>query len=315
LGVVLARTASPQCVTAVRRFNRFYTRQIGLLQETLLHSPFSLTEARVLYELGRHAPTHATALGQELGLDAGYLSRILRGFERRGLLQRTPSRTDGRQSVLALTAQGRNAFARLDGASRREIGTLLAQLPAPHQQRLVASMHTIEQLLGAPPPSPHRAAYRVRRHRPGDMGWVVHRHGVLYAREYGWDARFEALVAEIVAKFIKRYDPKRERCWIAELEGEVVGSVFLVQRSSGVAQLRLLLVEPRARGLGIGARLVQECVSFARRVGYRKIMLWTNDVLHAARHLYEQAGFHLVREERHHSFGHALVGQTWERTV
>ncbi|PYP14139.1 MAG: MarR family transcriptional regulator [Gemmatimonadetes bacterium] len=311
----MAQAASPQRVAAVRRFNRFYTRQIGLLQETLLRSPFSLTEARVLYELGRHAPTHATALGQELGLDAGYLSRILRGFERRGLLERTPSKTDGRQSVLALTAQGRNAFARLDGASRREIGTLLEQLPVTHQARLVASMHAIEQLLDAPPSSRREPAYRVRRHRPGDMGWVVHRHGVLYAREYGWDARFEALVAEIVAKFIKRYDPKRERCWIAELEGEIVGSVFLVHRSHRIAQLRLLLVEPSARGRGIGARLVHECVGFARRAGYGKIMLWTNDVLHAARHLYEKAGFHLVREERHHSFGHDLVGQTWERTV
>jgi DNA-binding MarR family transcriptional regulator/GNAT superfamily N-acetyltransferase len=311
----MAQAAVPQRVAAVRRFNRFYTRQIGLLQETLLRSPFSLTEARVLYELGRHAPTHATALGQELGLDAGYLSRILRGFERRSLLARSPSKTDGRQSVLALTAQGRKAFARLDGASRREIGTLLERLPAADQGRLVGSMHTIEQLLGAPPPSRHEPAYRVRRHRPGDMGWVVHRHGVLYAREYGWDARFEALVAEIVAKFVKRYDPKRERCWIAELEGEIVGSVFLVRRSHGVAQLRLLLVEPKARGLGIGARLVHECLTFARRVGYRKIMLWTNDVLHAARHIYEKAGFHLVREERHHSFGHELVGQTWERTV
>ena len=309
----MARAALPQRVAAVRRFNRFYTRQIGLLQETLLRSPFSLTEARVLYELGTQAPTHATALGQELGLDAGYLSRILRGFEQRGLLARTPSRTDGRQSVLALTPQGRKAFARLDGASRHEIGILLEQLPATHQQRLVVSMHTIEQLLGAPPPP--SAAYRVRRHGPGDMGWVVHRHGVLYAREYGWDARFEALVAEIVAKFVKRYDPKRERCWIAEREGEIVGSVFLVQRSSRVAQLRLLLVEPHARGLGIGARLVRECVGFARQAGYRKIMLWTNDVLHAARHIYEKAGFHLVREERHHSFGHDLVGQTWERTL
>ena len=311
----MARVASPQRVAAVRRFNRFYTRQIGLLQETLLRSPFSLTEARVLYELGRHAPTHATALGRELGLDAGYLSRILRGFERRGLLERTPSKTDGRQHVLALTGQGRNAFARLDGASRREIGTLLALLPTARQQRLVAAMHVIEQLLGGPPQPARSAAYRVRPHRPGDMGWVVHRHGVLYAREYGWDARFEALVAEIVARFIKRYDPKRERCWIAEREGEIVGSVFLVRRSDRVAQLRLLLVEPHARGLGIGARLVRECIGFARRAGYRKIMLWTNDVLHAARHIYEKAGFHLVREERHHSFGHDLVGQTWERTV
>src|SRR5438046_1402024 len=247
----MARAALPPRVAAVRRFNRFYTRQIGLLQETLLESPFSLTEARVLYELGNRAPTHATALGQELGLDAGYLSRILRGFERRGLLERAPSKTDGRQSVLGLTARGRSAFARLDGASRREIGTLLDRLPAPDQMRLVASMHTIAQLLGAPPPPPSSAAYRVRRHRPGDMGWVVHRHGVLYAREYGWDARFEALVAEIVAKFIKRYDPKRERCWIAELDGEIVGSVFLVQRTSRVAQLRQLLVEPCAPGLAV----------------------------------------------------------------
>src|SRR2546421_8691595 len=311
----MARAALPQRVTAVRRFNRFYTRQIGLLQETLLRSPFSLTEARVLYELGNRAPTHATALGQELGLDAGYLSRILRGFERRGLLARTPSHTDRRQSVLALTAQGRNAFARLDAASRPEIRALLEQCPAGDQARLVGSMHTIEQLLGAPPPTDRAAAYRLRRHRPGDMGWVVHRHGVLYAREYRWDARFEALVAEIRRKFLKRYDPKRERCWIAELEGEIVGSVFLVHRSHRIAQLRLLLVEPSARGRGIGARLVHECVGFARRVGYRKIMLWTNDVLHAARHIYEKAGFHLVREERHHSFGHDLLGQTWERTL
>ena len=205
--------------------------------------------------------------------------------------------------------------ARLDGASRRQIGTLLALLPTARQQRLVAAMHVIEQLLGGPPQPARSPAYRVRPHRPGDMGWVVHRHGVLYAREYGWDARFEALVAEIVARFIKRYDPKRERCWIAEREGEIVGSVFLVRRSDRVAQLRLLLVEPHARGLGIGARLVRECIGFARRAGYRKIMLWTNDVLHAARHIYEKAGFHLVREERHHSFGHDLVGQTWERTV
>jgi len=173
-------------------------------------------------------------------------------------------------------------------------------------------MHTIEQLLGGPPPTDRAAAYRLRRHRPGDMGWVVHRHGVLYAREYRWDARFEALVAEIVAKFLKQYDPQHERCWIAELDGEIVGSVFLVQRSQAVAQLRLLLVEPHARGLGIGARLVDECVRFARRVGYRKMMLWTNDVLRAARHIYEKAGFQLAHQERHHSFGHALVGQTWQ---
>jgi DNA-binding MarR family transcriptional regulator/GNAT superfamily N-acetyltransferase len=294
----------------VRRFNRFYTRQIGVLNERLLKSPFSLTEARVIYELAHREQTTATELGEELGLDPGYLSRLLQGFQKRRLLSRKPSRADGRQTLLSLTANGRGAFAELNARSREDVGAMLSTLAPAEQDRLLEAMHVVEMLLGAPPE--HTAAYMIRPPRVGDMGWVVHRHGVLYAQEYGWDEQFEALVAGIVAKFIRHYDPKRERCWIAEQDGENVGCVFLVSRSKTVAQLRLMLVEPRARGLGIGSRLVNECVRFARHVGYRKIMLWTNDVLRVARHLYEKAGFRLRREERHHSFGHDLVGQFWE---
>ncbi len=305
--------ASPtleQRVAAVRRFNRFYTRQIGVLQEHLLKSPFSLTEARVIYELAQREQATATELGVELGLDAGYLSRILRGFEKRGLIDKQPSPADGRRTLLRLSDAGREAFARLNGNARQDVETMLRDLPADAQLRLVQALGTIEGLLGARPE--RNAPYILRPHRPGDMGWVVQRHGALYAQEYGWDEQFEALVAEIVARFVRRYDPKRERCWIAERDGENVGSVFLVRRSATVAQLRLLLVEPQARGLGIGKRLVDECTRFARQVGYRKIMLWTNSVLDAARHLYQQAAYRLVDEERHHSFGHDLVGQTWE---
>ncbi len=297
-------------VEAVRRFNRFYTRQIGVLHESLLRSPFSLTEARVIYELAQRERTTASELAAELGLDAGYLSRILRSFQERGLLTKQPSETDGRQSILSLTEQGREAFATLNARSRAEIEAMLQGLSPADQLRLVEAMRTIEELLGARPE--RRVPYLLRPHRPGDMGWVVHRHGVLYAEEYGWDERFEALVAEIVAKFIQNFDPKRERCWIAEREGEIVGSVFLVKRSADVAQLRLLLVEPKARGLGIGTRLVHECLQFARYAGYRKIVLWTNSVLLAARHIYEKAGFRLVETEPHHSFGHDLVGENWE---
>lgn len=297
-------------VAAVRRFNRFYTRQIGVLQEGLLRSPFSLTEARVIYELAHQEPTTASALGEGLGLDAGYLSRILRGFQDQGLIERKPSETDGRQSVLRLTAPGREAFVRLDKESRVEIGAMLGNLPETGRDRLVEAMGTIEELLGARPES--RVPYLLRTHQAGDMGWVVQSHGVLYAREYGWDEQFEALVAEIVTKFLRSYDPRRERCWIAEKDGENVGSVFLVRDSEEVAKLRLLLVDPKARGLGIGARLVSECIRFSRQVGYRRITLWTNSVLHAARRIYEAEGFRLVHEEPHHSFGHDLVGQTWE---
>ena len=296
-------------VAAVRRFNRFYTRQIGLLRDGYLDSAFSLTAARVLYELAHHPTLSAAELARDLNLDPGYLSRLLRRFERQRLLVRKPSSTDGRRSLLSLTRHGQSVFAPIETRSRDEVGAMLKGLVPADQARLVGAMQIIESLLG-PMPSP-KAPYLLRPPQAGDMGWVVHRHGALYAQEYGWDERFEALVAGIVAKFVERHDPRRERCWMAERDGQVVGSVFVVQRSKTVAQLRLLLVEPSARGLGIGARLVDECIRFARQTRYRRIMLWTNSVLVAARHIYEQAGFRLVRRERHRSFGHDLVGEIW----
>jgi DNA-binding MarR family transcriptional regulator/GNAT superfamily N-acetyltransferase len=297
-------------IEAVRRFNRFYTRRIGVLQEGLLNSPYSLTEARVVYELGQADGASAKELGDELGLDAGYLSRILRRFQTHGLIDRQPSPTDGRQSRISLTTQGRGEFERLDADSRGQVGAMLGALQPEQRQRLVGAMDAVQRILGEQ--AEPRVPYMLRPHQPGDMGWVVHRHGVLYAREYGWNETFEALVAEIVAKFIQQLDPRRDRCWIAEREGEIVGSVFLVKHTDEVAKLRLLLVEPSARGLGIGQRLVQECIRFARQAGYRKMTLWTNSVLHAARRIYEQAGFQLVHEEPHHRFGPELVGQTWD---
>jgi DNA-binding MarR family transcriptional regulator/GNAT superfamily N-acetyltransferase len=299
-----------QRIAVVRRFNRFYTRQIGLLGAGYLQSPFSLTQVRVLYELAHRERPTAAELSRDLGLDPGYLSRVLHGFRKAGLIESERSKTDGRQSHLSLTEKGQAAFAPLNARSHDDIGAMLGDLAAAEQDRLVDAMHTIEGLLSAQPE--HKGPYLLRPHQPGDMGWIVHRHGVLYAREYGWDEEFEALVASIVAKFIRTFDPKRERCWIAEKDGEIVGSVFVVQRSKTVAQLRLLLIEPRARGLGIGSRLVEECIRFARERDYRKLMLWTNDVLDAARRIYERAGFRLVKEEAHHSFGHDLVGQNWE---
>jgi DNA-binding MarR family transcriptional regulator/GNAT superfamily N-acetyltransferase len=298
-------------IEAVRRFNRFYTRRVGMLRQHMYDSPYSLAEVRVLYELA-HARAQPTAadLQHTLDLDAGYLSRILRGFEAKGYVRKTRSEADGRRLHLALTAAGRKAFAPLGRASHDQIGALLAPLPPEAQRRVVDGMGTIETLLGDAPAKP--VPFLLRSHRPGDIGWVIARHGALYAQEYGWDETFEALVAEIAAKFIRRFDPKRERCWIAERDGHNVGCVFLVKRSPYVAQLRLLIVEPSARGLGIGRRLVAECVGFARSHGYRKVMLWTNGGLDAARHLYEDAGFRLTREERHRSFGKDLVGQTFE---
>lgn len=306
----MVTTDVTQRALAVRRFNRFYTQRIGVLNEGLWHSPFSLSEARVLYELAQHEQTTATELGKELRMDAGYLSRILRSFTKQGLIDKLPSDTDGRQTILRLTPQGQHAFATINAESQHEIEALLHELAPPDQQRLVTAMQTIEALLGAQPET--RVPYILRPHQPGDMGWVVQRHGVLYAQEYGWDEQFEALVAEIVAKFIQHYNPKRERCWIAEKDGENVGAVFLVQQSETVAKLRLLLVEPHARGLGIGARLVQECIRFARQAGYSTITLWTQNNLHAARRIYEAAGFRLVAEGPHHSFGHDMIEQTWE---
>jgi DNA-binding MarR family transcriptional regulator/GNAT superfamily N-acetyltransferase len=297
-------------IEAVRRFNRFYTRQIGVLRESWAESPFSLAEVRVLYELAHHDDLTAGELGTELGLDRGYLSRILQSFEKRGFVKKTRSEKDARQTHLALTAKGRKVFAPFNNRSQQDVGSMLDALPATDQKILIESMHTIERLLGDK--SEPKVPYILRTHHPGDMGWIVHRHGVLYSEEYGWDEQFEALAARITSDFIKNFDPKRERCWIAEREGEIVGSVFLVKKSKTVAQLRLLLVEPKARGLGIGTRLVEECIRFARQKGYRKIVLWTNDVLKAARRVYEEAGFIMVRDEPHHSFGRDLVGQYWE---
>jgi DNA-binding MarR family transcriptional regulator/N-acetylglutamate synthase-like GNAT family acetyltransferase len=301
-----------QRVEAARRFNRFYTRQIGVLREGAYRSPFSLTEVRVLYELAHRDKPTATALGRELGLDTGYLSRMLRGFERRGLVLKTRSAADGRQSHLSLTVQGRKVFAPLNARSHAEVAALLGGLSAAAQTRVVGAMQTIERLLGDPAEPPPPVSYLLRPPQPGDLGWVVHRHGAVYAQEYGYDEQFEALVAEIVAHFVQRHNAKRERCWVAEQGGEVVGSVFLVERSRTVAQLRLLLVEPKARGSGLGTRLLSECVRFARQTGYRKITLWTQSELRAARRLYEAAGFRVVRRERNHSFGKDLVSETWE---
>jgi DNA-binding MarR family transcriptional regulator/N-acetylglutamate synthase-like GNAT family acetyltransferase len=305
----MSAPADPR-VDVVRRFNRFYTRRIGALRAGLLDSPFSLTEARLLYELAHRDRPTAAELARDLGVDAGYLSRMLRALERRRLISRERSRADARQSLLGLTAEGRRTFATLDTRSSAEVRAMLARLSDAGQRRLVGAMRDVERLLDAAPRA--QAPYLLRPHRPGDMGWVVHRHGALYAQEYGWDERFEALVAKIVARFIERFDPKRERCWMAERDGEIVGSVFLVSKSPTVAQLRMLYVEPHARGLGIGKRLVDECERFAREQGYRRIVLWTNSILHAARHIYEAAGYRLVAEKAHHSFGHRLVGQTWE---
>ena len=306
----MRETGIDRRVEAIRRFNRFYTQRIGVLREGLLQTPFSLTEVRVMYELAHREEPTATELSKELGLDAGYLSRILRDLSKRELIKKRPSKSDGRQTHLHLTRKGEKEFAALNARSNDEVAAMLSKLPASEQQRVVAAIHVIEEVLGAKPEP--KASYLLRPHQPGDMGWIVHRHGVLYAQEYGWDEQFEALVAKIVAEFIQNFDSKRERCWIAEKDAEIVGSVFLVKESKTEAKLRLLLVEPGARGLGIGKRLVAECVRFARQASYKKITLWTNSVLDAARYIYEEAGFQLIKEEKHHSFGHDLVGQTWE---
>jgi DNA-binding MarR family transcriptional regulator/GNAT superfamily N-acetyltransferase len=297
-------------IGAVRHFNRFFTRQIGVLREGLLHSPYSLTEARILFELAQCHDLTASDLCRELGLDAGYLSRILTRLEQQGLIEKVRSETDGRQRYLRLTPEGEKAFAFLDKRSRDEVAELLNNLSEGDQQRLLKAMDTIKSVFNRG--FKYSEPFFLRSHEPGDMGWVTHRHGVLYAEEYGWDEHFEALVAQIVADFINHYNPERERCWIAEMNGEIVGSVFVVQANETDAKLRLLLVEPKARGLGLGTRLVEECIRFARRRGYQKLVLWTNSVLVEARHIYEKMGFKFVAQEAHHSFGHDLIGQTWE---
>jgi len=294
-------------IETVRQFNRFYTQRIGVVTK-YLGSEFSLAEVRVLYELAQRQHLTATEIGRDLGLDAGYLSRIVRGFEDRKLVSKEPSPEDARQSILRLTEKGRGEFAKLNQLAQQDIARLMEPLTAAEQIKLVESMTTIQSLLASKQQDP----IIFRPHQPGDMGWIVHRHGVLYSQEYGWNEEFEALVAEIVAAFIRKFDSKRERCWIAERNGAILGSVFLVHKSDADAQLRLLFVEPGARGLGIGRRLVDECIRFAKQSGYERILLWTNDVLHAARHIYENSGFVLVQEDRHHSFGKDLVGQTWQ---
>jgi DNA-binding MarR family transcriptional regulator/N-acetylglutamate synthase-like GNAT family acetyltransferase len=299
-----------QRIRDVRGFNRFYTRQIGLLQEGLYQSQFSLTEVRVLYELAHQQKLTASELCQQLGLDAGYLSRMLAGFQRRGFIEKERSPADGRQSFLRLTKLGKKVFAPLNRQSHNEVASLLGRVDPAGQVRLIAAMTTIQSLLGKPAES--NPAYILRSHRPGDMGWIIHRHGVLYAQERGYDERFEALVGEIAVKFIQHFDPKKERCWIAERHGEIVGCVFLVKKSKTVAKLRMLLVEPSARRLGLGKRLVEECVRFARQVGYRKITLWTQSDLDAARKIYQKAGFRLVHQKSHHSWGQDLVAEIWD---
>jgi DNA-binding MarR family transcriptional regulator/GNAT superfamily N-acetyltransferase len=295
-------------ISAVRAFNRFYTRQLGVLGQKLLESPFSLSEARVLYELAQRDGAAAKELGSELDLDPGYLSRIVQKFDDDGLINRTPLPTDRRQHQLSLTARGRQAFAKLDRRSHEDVAKMLRPLSEVDRRRLTSAMAAIENLLG----TAQTPAATLREPRPGDMGWVVQSHGALYASEYGFDSSFEALVAGISAQFLNSFDASRERCWIAEIDGAPVGSAFLVQHDDDTAKLRLLLVEPAGRGHGLGKRLVDECIAFARACGYRKITLWTQSILIAARKIYQDAGFVLVASEPHRSFGQNLIGETWE---
>ena len=302
--------AQADAIAAVRRFSRFYTRQLGLLEECVLSSDFSLSEARVLYELANRESLTATDVRRELGLDAGYLSRILKAFEQRGLVARALSAHDGRQSVLALTAAGRAAFEPLDRASQEEVRSMIGLLSPAKIESLVGAMRTIEDLMGTP--GALTADITLRPHQIGDLGWIASRQAVLYALEYGWDGTYEALAAEILAGFVRSHDPEMERGWIAERDGQVLGSVFVMHGSETVAKLRLLYVEPSARGLGLGRRLVDACIVFARERKYHILTLWTNDVLVPARRIYQQAGFTCVAKEPHRSFGKDLVGETWE---
>jgi DNA-binding MarR family transcriptional regulator/GNAT superfamily N-acetyltransferase len=307
----------PERIDQAREFNRFYTAVIGVLQEALMRTPFTLTEARVLFELAqresaRTPAIEVTALRRDLGLDAGYLSRMLARFESEGLITRERVTGDARRQAVALTDLGRAAFRTLDRRSAADVGKLLGRLGEADQRRLLGAMGTIRELLGGPV---QRDTIVLRPPAPGDLGWVVQRHGARYTQEYGWDQTFEALVARIVADYAEKRDPAREGAWIAEVDGEPVGCVFCVAKDDTTAQLRLLLVEPDARGTGVGTRLVDECLRFATRAGYKRIMLWTNDVLTGARRIYERAGFELVEEEKHHSYGHDLVGQIWCRPL
>jgi DNA-binding MarR family transcriptional regulator/GNAT superfamily N-acetyltransferase len=299
-------------VDSIRQFNRFFTRQIGVLREGLLHTPYSLTEARVMFEIANRSDLTASSLCVELGLDPGYLSRILSRFEEQGQLEKIPSPADRRRLLLHLTAKGRKTFAFLDQRSRDEITDMLKDLAEADRRRLLAAMDTIQSILSKSRGFKFAGPFFLRLPEPGDFGWVIHRHGLLYAREYGWDSRFEALVAQIVSDFIIHFDPARERCWIAEMNGEIVGSIFLVKLDDHTAKLRLLLVDPRARGSGLGTRLVEECIRFARKAGYKKITLWTNSVLFEARKIYQKTGFQLISSEPAPNFGADLISETWE---
>jgi DNA-binding MarR family transcriptional regulator/GNAT superfamily N-acetyltransferase len=297
-------------IAAIRGFSRFYTRKLGIIEPKLLDSRWTLQEARIIYEIAARKNCTATELVRALGLDAGFLSRTLQALQRRQVVARQPSKTDRRVTEIALTTKGRAAFAELDSRSRRDVATLLGRLATEERAAVVNAMTAIEHMLE--PPAPRQAGFLLRSHRPGDIGWVVSRHGALYAQEYGWDISFEALVAEIAAQFIRSYDPAREHCWIAEIDGEPVGSIFLVKASDDVAKLRLLLVDKKARGLGVGRALTEQCIRFAKDAGYRSITLWTQSTLAAARGIYQRAGFQQAKEEKHHSFGVDLVGETWE---
>jgi DNA-binding MarR family transcriptional regulator/GNAT superfamily N-acetyltransferase len=314
-----------QRIAAARRFNRFYTRQIGVLRKNFLDSPYSLGEARVIYEIAKDTSPTASEIGRALDLDAGYLSRVLRNFEKRGLLERKVSKTDARQSHLALSPRGRKAFALLDDLSQRDIGTMLDRLSSADQSRLIAAMDTIETLLEAesepqakvtqakaPDAKPAQRRTKLRDPLPGDFGWIVKRHAELYQQEYKWQAPFEGVCAQIVADYVNNFDAKRERCWIAEMDGENVGCIFVAKDSDEAARIRLLLVDPKARGLGLGARLTEEAVRFARDAGYKKMTLWTHSVLKAARHIYQKAGFKLMRSEKHKSWGQPVVSEYWD---
>jgi DNA-binding MarR family transcriptional regulator/GNAT superfamily N-acetyltransferase len=304
-------TISSDHVAAIRRFNRFYTRHLGLLDEGFLDTPLSLTQMRVLYELANREQSTAAELCTALGLDPGYLSRILTGFDKDSLIDKKESSKDTRQTLLALTKKGHQVFEPLNARSDEQVKEILSKLSPAMGSDLLHSMQTVESLLG--PGIASKKAYVLRQHRRGDMGWVVWRHGLLYSQEYGYDERFEALVAEIVAEFVEKFDPARDRCWIAEKDGENVGSVFLVKNSQTVAKLRLLLVEPSARGMGLGKQLVSECVQFARRAGYKKILLWTQSELFAARSIYHSAGFKVIAKKKHSSWSRKdLVAETWE---
>jgi len=301
----------PAAVKAIRQFNRFYTRRIGAL-DPYLGSPMSLTDVRVLYELAHRETAVASEIGRDLGLDAGYMSRILRRFESEGWLTREPHPRDARQSVLHLTEAGHAAFAPLQQKSREEAAALLESLAPSQRQQLVQAMGTMQSLLDpdAAPPKPQAAI--LRDPAPGDIGWVVQQHGEIYAREYGWNSKFEALVAGIASEFLLKFQPEWERCWIAELNGERVGAIFVVRKSATVAQLRMLILTPGARGLGLGGKLVDECIAFARLKGYKKMVLWTNSCLAAARGIYAKRGFQLTQSEPHEGYGSPLVGETWE---